>query len=301
MRSLIDTDWPSIAEICARTHPDRPDADELRRRAILDAGSWEERFVAQDPDGRVTAYARSGRRVHYPAGQHHANVQVAEGHEGHGLGQALLRHVESLVEDAASSIVCTLRENMPRAVTFAERNGYVLDQRLFESTLDLTRWIESEHVEADIVSFAEIGDREEHRRKLYAVYSAAEADSVDVDSWGISTYEQFLRDEVENAAGEIAGILIARDGDQWIGLHTIHRGKGGQYEVDYTGVVPSHRGQGIGYAMKTAGAAWAKSLGATSLTTNNDSRNAPILRINEKMGFVAKPGWAYMRKTLSKN
>ena len=56
-----------------------------------------------------------------------------------------------------------------------------------------------------------------------------------------------------------------------------------------TGVLPSHRGRGIGGALKVAALHELRALGCVAAGTSNEERNAPMRRINERLGYVATP------------
>jgi RimJ/RimL family protein N-acetyltransferase len=52
-----------------------------------------------------------------------------------------------------------------------------------------------------------------------------------------------------------------------------------------TGVVPWRRGRGLGLACKLASIRWAAENGVTVMATTNDETNAPMLAINERLGY----------------
>jgi RimJ/RimL family protein N-acetyltransferase len=54
----------------------------------------------------------------------------------------------------------------------------------------------------------------------------------------------------------------------------------------FTGTLREFRGRGLGLAVKLASIAWATENGITSLVTTNDERNAPMLAINRRLGYV---------------
>ena len=61
-------------------------------------------------------------------------------------------------------------------------------------------------------------------------------------------------------------------------------------ETGYTGVLREHRGKGVARALKLATLEQALELGATAVETDNDSENAPILHLNEELGYREIPG-----------
>jgi RimJ/RimL family protein N-acetyltransferase len=55
------------------------------------------------------------------------------------------------------------------------------------------------------------------------------------------------------------------------------------------------RGRGIAKSLKLAEIAWAHANGIKRLTASNEERNAPMLRLNESLGYRPAPGRVYMR------
>jgi mycothiol synthase len=55
-----------------------------------------------------------------------------------------------------------------------------------------------------------------------------------------------------------------------------------------TGVDRAHRGRGIALALKRATIAYAIATGVEVMETHNDSRNQPMLAINQALGY--RPG-----------
>ena len=55
---------------------------------------------------------------------------------------------------------------------------------------------------------------------------------------------------------------------------------------DMTGVRRAWRGRGIAGALKRAQLAWAKANGYERLETANETRNVPIQRLNERLGYL---------------
>jgi RimJ/RimL family protein N-acetyltransferase len=53
----------------------------------------------------------------------------------------------------------------------------------------------------------------------------------------------------------------------------------------FTGTLRAYRGRGLALAVKLASIAWAREHGVTSMQTNNDETNAPMLAINRRLGY----------------
>ena len=64
----------------------------------------------------------------------------------------------------------------------------------------------------------------------------------------------------------------------------------------YTCVDREYRGRGIARATKLQTLAQAVELGVPAVFTANDSENAPMLHINDALGYVRRPGWVEHHK-----
>ncbi|TME26629.1 MAG: GNAT family N-acetyltransferase [Chloroflexi bacterium] len=81
-------------------------------------------------------------------------------------------------------------------------------------------------------------------------------------------------------------VWIAREGDAILGVSLLnYPPKRGVVATDWTGVARAGRGRGIARALKCETVMQAIALGVDKVRTDNDSQNAPILHINESMGY----------------
>ena len=74
----------------------------------------------------------------------------------------------------------------------------------------------------------------------------------------------------------------------------------GQVWTGYTCCDPDHRGRGIARAVKLQSLAQAVELGVPYVYTVNDSENAPMLHINERLGYGPQPGLIALLKRVEK-
>ncbi len=85
------------------------------------------------------------------------------------------------------------------------------------------------------------------------------------------------------------GFFVAVKGGEYIGLsHVLSVEKGISLYQGLSGVKPPYRRQGIGLAMKVRCIAYAQATGHSVIRAENDAKNAPMLAMNEKLGFVRK-------------
>jgi len=68
--------------------------------------------------------------------------------------------------------------------------------------------------------------------------------------------------------------------------------------TSFTGTHPAYRGRGIARAVKLQTLAQALELGIPEVRTDNDSENAPMLHINETLGYTGMPGYVSFVKRL---
>jgi len=64
----------------------------------------------------------------------------------------------------------------------------------------------------------------------------------------------------------------------------------------YTCTHPDHRGRGLARAVKLQTLAQAANIGVPVVRTDNDAENAPMLHINERLGYVRRPGFVEHHK-----
>lgn len=73
----------------------------------------------------------------------------------------------------------------------------------------------------------------------------------------------------------------------------------GMVWTGFTATDRGHRGRGIARAVKLQTLAQAIRLGVPRVRTDNDSENAPMLRINEALGYVSCPGFVEHHKRVT--
>jgi RimJ/RimL family protein N-acetyltransferase len=75
----------------------------------------------------------------------------------------------------------------------------------------------------------------------------------------------------------------------------------GDVWTGYTCTDPEYRGRGLARGIKLQTLAQAVELGVPFVCTDNDSENAPMLHINEKLGYRRRPGFVEHHKRVTKN
>jgi GNAT superfamily N-acetyltransferase len=123
-------------------------------------------------------------------------------------------------------------------------------------------------------------------QKLYALDLEASDDIPKTVPWPVPSFEDWSRRMFEHPAHRDDRIWIAREGDAIVGVSFIaYPPNFGIPWTSFTGTARSVRGRGIARALKFETIAQAIALGVKRVQTDNDAENAPILHLNEEMGY----------------
>ncbi|MFD9406392.1 GNAT family N-acetyltransferase [Streptomyces sp. NPDC059989] len=134
-------------------------------------------------------------------------------------------------------------------------------------------------------TMAELGDGPAERSALYELNKEC---SADIPGRGpFHTFDAYTRLRLEVDSYDPRGIVLARDGDAWIGMAATsdHRNAGFVFN-EMTGVRAEYRGRGVSLAMKTLGIGFAALCGVGRIRTVHHPANATVIAMNRKLGYV---------------
>ena len=309
IRPVRNDDYDQLAAIGSAALPGLPQtAEEMREEDAAPPPVKTRRWVAE-LDGRPVAtasYFQSETRYH--AQKFWMDAYVHPDCQGQGIGAALYDTVLAAVLPHQPVQLRTFtREDVPRAITFFERRGFVEGKRTWVSSLDLEQ--------VDLAPFAHtppavagqgiaigplsaLQGEAGWEQTLLDLYNALQADIPDIDPAVAMSLETFQQSHIGSQKFMPDAYLIARDGDRWVGMSSLWKGsEPGQMAIGVTGVLPAYRGRGIAMALKVRGIEWARQMGWKRMTTMNASTNQPILAMNERLGFVREPAWLHLIRT----
>jgi GNAT superfamily N-acetyltransferase len=246
-------------------------------------------------------------------------ICVAPNHQGQGVGSMLYEHlVHELRPFEPVAFQARAHEDEINALRFLRGRGFREDFRQWESHLDVSefdvdRWRAVEDrvrtLGVQIATLADLAADMDRDRRLYDLEVETGGDVPSPDSVRKS---QWPRDEnrFQRYADRILNdpdrppwtYLVAVKDGEYIGLSY---GEGDPesriFDIDMTGVRRAYRGMGVATALKVRGIAQARAGGYATIRTWNDTANAPILALNDKLGFVRQPALIFFEKPLPSN
>lgn len=147
----------------------------------------------------------------------------------------------------------------------------------------------------EITTIDRIADPEKWR-KLHAMVEASIQDIPTTVPHAPESLESFMR-WMSSPGMHADRFWVAREGSAIVGMSVLDYPPGvGNVWTDFTGTSRSVRGRGIARALKCETVSQAIDLGVARVRTNNDGQNAPILHLNEEMGYTRIPGWIQLLK-----
>jgi mycothiol synthase len=109
-------------------------------------------------------------------------------------------------------------------------------------------------------------------------------------------FEQFMK-WFDAPSVRLDRMWIAREGDDIVGISVLaYPPTRGNVWTDWTGTARKVRGRGVARALKVETVMQAIALGTKRVRTENDGENAPILHLNEEMGYTRIPGSVQLLK-----
>jgi mycothiol synthase len=245
-------------------------------------------YLVAEQDGRIVGMALAAPSD--SPGRGFIAVRVLPDWRRRGTGSALYEQIEAhaltLHPAALSGHVAEDAEDGRR---FAERRGYVEVGRqveLVRAVLDDEPWPERPAG----IEIAEL--TEDMREAAYDVTKEAWADMPLPEQMEPPAWDDWVREEFD---GPIA--FAAMENGRLVGYAALmSRPAPGLLEHGLTACSRTHRGRGIGTALKRTQIAWAARNGYRELITFTQEGNEAMRAVNEKLGYVEQPAWLTMRR-----
>lgn len=307
IREAADADTPVLARLMTTVQPGQPWTPEslahqhefLRSHPLrLHLQTWLAERNGQ-PVGMAAALQFPGM---YHPDRYHAELMVLPDFARRGIGTRLAQVLEThLRKRGAQEVQAGAEEDQPLGIRFLEQRGFTEAMRFWDNVLKLEHfhldaWQEHEHLPdgVRIVSLAQLEQDIGQERARLAYYEALAEARLDVPRTGEAT--AYTREDHEvrytHPAFYPAGILLAVTSDnEVVALSELWKGEGNIHRLDtgLTGTRRAWRRKGLALALKLAGIRVARAYGATEIWTNNSTQNAPMLAINDRLGYKPRP------------
>ncbi|MFJ8044379.1 GNAT family N-acetyltransferase [Kitasatospora sp. NPDC096147] len=289
--TLIIRDFhPVDAEAAAHAHSaGRPHVVMSPRalRHLVTAAAPEEhyRLLVGEWEGEVAAIARVGLHAHSSTGgRGFAHLSVAPEARGRGLATALLAEAERHLTAHGATRITAWTADDPASTGFAERHGYHRGRSVHFAHLDLRTLEHPVPPLPEGVELRTAADYADDPRPLFEIDVAGTEDEPGGTDYANLAYEQWLAEEWQapDLNRELTTVLVA-DG-RTVGFTAVHS-TGTRYWSNFTTVAATHRGRGLAGLAKTDSLHRAVAAGLTDAYTGNDATNAPMLAVNDRLGY----------------
>ena len=286
-------------------HEDELDRWVTAALAALDETDTVEGYVDWKRQARETIWllaTEEGRDVgtaigiggwHSPEGVARGEVRVVPDARRRSVGSDLLSELSAwAIALGYDELMGPVKEADDASLAWARRRGFEEVGRNSLLVLDLTS-IDAPPVDApegiEIVSWAE---RPDLARPMYEVAIEAYPDVPGEDEAEMAPFEEWLSMDMQGLSDRPEATFVALEDDVVVAYAklALSRARPAVAMHDMTGVKRAWRGRGIAGALKAAEIAWAKDNGYERLETQNEERNEPIRRLNERYGYVVTPG-----------
>ncbi|GGN35293.1 GNAT family N-acetyltransferase [Deinococcus daejeonensis] len=302
---IAEHEWDAAAAILTGANPNDPLTGEDLRRQMREQQDWGYGWAVlvahEGPEVLgVAAYHQHPGAFH--PDRYMLDLAVAPHAQGRGAGAALWNTLDAALHARnAESARILAREDHPVAPGFLTRRGFSGDRRYFMSALHVPDFDPAPYAALEgrlhdrgvrIRSLTELREAgtPDLARRLHALMSDVRQDVPRAEPATPLSREVF-EDAILGDPGLIEdAYLVAEVDGTWAGQTTLFRSDASpDLLTGLTGVTRPWRGQGVATGLKLAAIRAARTLNATTIRTDNASDNAPMLAINDRLGFVRDP------------
>ena len=315
-RDFDPSAYDRLVEVYNANFPDYP-------TSVSETRYWDEmydkskyhykRYSCVDPDtGTILGFGRINHAMWtFHPQKFSVDVLVDPKYQGSGIGARIYEKLNRELENLhATTAWASVKENMSRAVSFAEKRSFTEKKRAWESRLqpsqvDLARFQKyTDKVSMDGIRITTLPEVQEGGKdsvnKLYELVQQVSKDVPMPVPYTRTSFEQWKALEVKNPSLIPEAYFIATDGPLSVGLSSVWRLDKEPKALfqALTGVLREYRGRGIAMALKLRVIQYALQNNYDKIKTWNDSENAPMLAVNTKLGFKREVGGITMEKNL---
>ena len=272
---VYNTVWPHDAVTIEAVHSYRDSAQDYVDYLVREDG-----VILGSGVGAIFAY-RARRVV--------TLITVLAGQRRRGAGTALYEAISRWAsERGARELEVPVSGNDQESLSFAQRRGFTEVRREVGLVLSLAG-ISPPQVQPpagiEIVTWAQ---RPEMARGMYEVDLETHTDIPGFEDIALEPFEDWMAHQMQRPTDSPQATFIALAGKEVVGFAKLSLTAPTAAGHAMTAVKRAWRGRGIARALKTTAINWALANGYTELHTSNEERNAPINRLNARLGY--RPG-----------
>lgn len=311
IRLFNPNDYAAIAEINNMFWKDE----------ILTAEQWQHEDVQRPPhckharwvaqvDGKVVGMSEYDQLAgRYHPDKYWLRVEVLPAYQRRGIGAALYDELMTALAQLNPWIVrFALTEDLQDSLSFLRARGFAEEWRSYESSWDVTQFDSAYFDGVDeklsahgiiIKTYAEFADDPNCDTKLYELFEDTRADTAFIEPLTRTEYTRWRDLFIDGfRANTEAFFVAARDGE-YVGIAMLAKAEpGANIDTRWVGVRRDMRGQGIAMGLKKRMFDYARARNHPHITTVTNSKNAPVIAMNKKLGYIDQPAWVYYAKTL---
>jgi len=272
---VYNTVWPHDAVTIEAVHAYRDSA-----RDYIDYLVREDGVIVGSAAGAIFAY-RARRVV--------TLITVLAGKRRRGAGTALYEAISRWAsERGAREVEVSVSGDDPESLSYARRRGFTEVRRQVGLVLSLAG-VSPPRVQPpagiEIVTWAQ---RPELARGMYEVDVEIHPDIPGFEDVAVEPFEDWMAHNMHRPTDSPEATFIALAGEKVVGFAKLSLTAPAAAGHSMTAVRRAWRRRGIAGALKATEINWALANGYTELHTSNEERNAPISRLNARLGY--RPG-----------
>ena len=300
LRPATIDDAEAVADAATALRPDDPMDPLILRHHWLarDSGDVVQRFAVL-AGGRVVGACTQAHSDWARVETRYGRVEVIlrpDVRSEAALTWAFDRIEDRSREDGTEILRTWGRDDDTQLLDLLARRGYRVDRRQRYWELDLAASRERVLQETNVararvaaqgVRLLTLADDEhpERYRQLYELDAEGDQDVPSTVPYVPQSFDAFMK-WFDDPGLHPDRLWIAREGGRIVGLSVLsYPPIRGHVSTDWTTTLRSVRGRGIARALKLETVVQAIDLGIERVLTDNDSQNAPILHLNEQMGY----------------
>jgi mycothiol synthase len=219
-----------------------------------------------------------------------------------GVGTALYEAVSAWTRERDRDVLDTFaREEDPAGFDYALRHGFVEHSREAGLELRLDGIKPPPAAPPEGVEIVTLMDRRDLAHAVYDVAVESFADIPGAEDEVMQPLDEWMEHHLYAPGRDPATTWIAVATDEPVAYAMLRITPARPHTAIHamTGVKRAWRGRGVASALKRAQLAWAIENGISVLETTNELRNAPMRRVNEKLGYTPAPGRIHLRGPLA--